>query len=131
MNIFRQENLLSYQLIIEQKIHHLYVTAFGENSAKTMASYLEQVFGICKEKGVRRLLLVENLEGTPWDPLEAYKAASKKALETRGDLEAIAFVDVNASPERLELFAGPAATGPEFRVKSFAIISEAEEWIQK
>src|SRR5215831_14264103 len=85
---------MSYSLVLTEKKKYLHVQVTGTNSVETVRSYVSEIFQTCEEKGIRAVLIEENLEG-PGLPLsdifQLVSGASKQILK----MPWTAVVDIN------------------------------------
>ena len=77
-----------------------------------------------------KLLIEERLEGPRLGTLDVFKVVSKRAEKSRGSFMTIAYVDVNAEGDLMD-FAETVAKNRGSRMKVFATVADAEEWLAR
>jgi len=119
---------MSYKLTITQEVSYLHVVVTGLNSWENVASYLVEIMQECVARRVYRVMIEERLEGPRLGTMDVYQIASEGADRARGQFEAIAYVDVNASGRMME-FAANVAVNRGMPVMVFATVDEARNWL--
>lgn len=120
----------SYTLTVEAKPGYLHATVKGANTEGNVLAYMSEVLERCRENACPRLLIEERLEGPRLGTLEVFRIASQKTAAIFGSMEAIAFVDVNASGDLMK-FAQTVARNRGAPVAVFSSIEEAERWLAR
>ncbi len=119
---------MSYDLTIREADDWLHATVTGNNSIRNVEDYLQEIFQATRETDFSKLLIEERLEGPRLGTIEVFKVASKRAEESRGRTMIIAYVDIYAEGD-LMAFAETVAKNRGSRVRVFANVAEAEEWL--
>ena len=119
---------MSYKLTITQKPTYLHAIVTGVNSRENVARYLEEVGHACRVLGCSRLLIEERLEGPRLGTIDVFQIAAEGVSRARGNLLAIAYVDVNAEGDLMK-FAETVAVNRFLPVKVFSSVSDAENWL--
>jgi len=117
-----------YTLTITQKPAYLHAIVTGPNTRENVARYLEEVQRACAERGCRRVLIEERLEGPRLPATDVFQIASGASSGAKRLFEAIAYVDVNAQ-RGLMRFAESVAVNRGVPVQVFASVGEAEQWL--
>ena len=120
---------MAYKLTIEQKSGYLHAIVTGLNSADNVTRYLQEILRECIARSCSRVLIEERLEGARLETLDVFKIASGGHSETKGRLEAIAFVDVHAEGDLMQ-FAENVAVNRGLPVTVFSTVSDAEKWLR-
>ena len=124
------EQVMTYQLKIEQKPGYLHAIATGQNSTENVRAYLDELRGECIARGCSRVLIEERLEGPRLKTLDVFEVIFKGSKQALGLYTAIAYVDLNAESDLMN-FAQTAAVIRGLPVSVFATVAEAEQWISR
>ncbi|HYB65278.1 MAG TPA: hypothetical protein VEC59_08470 [Steroidobacteraceae bacterium] len=119
---------MPYQLNIEQKPGYLQVTVTGRNSTDTVARYMQEVMQEVATRRCPRVLIVENLEGPRLGTMEVFTMVTAGSKRYHGQLEALAFVDLNAEGGVMR-FAEDVAVNRGIPVRVFRTLDGAEKWL--
>jgi hypothetical protein len=119
---------LTYTLTVQAKPGYLHARVEGANTEGNVLAYMSEVLERCRENACARLLIEERLEGPRLGTLEVFRIASQRTAAIFGSMEAIAFVDVNATGDLMK-FAQTVARNRGAPVAVFASIEEAERWL--
>jgi hypothetical protein len=119
---------VAYQLKIEQKPGYLHFTVAGRNSPDTVASYMQEVMQEVAARHCPRVLIEENLEGPRLGTMEVFSMVTAGAKRHHGELEALAFVDLNAEGGLMR-FAEDVAVNRGIPVRVFRNLEAAEKWL--
>ena len=119
---------MSYTLTITQKPAYLHVTVTGMNSKENVARYLEEIQRECVVRGCFRVLIEERLEGPRLGMMDVFQIVTEGIGRARGNVHAIAYVDVNAEGDLMK-FAETVAVNRFLSVKVFSSVSDAEDWL--
>jgi len=119
---------MSYTLTFILKPTYLHAIVTGVNSEENVAGYLEEIRRECDARNCYRVLIEERLEGPRLDTMSVFQIASQGAGRTRGQLEAIAYVDVNAKGDLMK-FAETVAFNRGLPVSVFSSVNEAKKWL--
>ena len=119
---------MSYKLTINKKPTYLHAIVEGQNSRENVAGYLQEVLHECILHKCSRVLIEERLEGHRLETLDVFKIATEASEETKGKLDAIAYVDINAQGDLMH-FAETVAVNRALPVRVFATVSAAEKWL--
>lgn len=114
---------------ITQKPTYLHAVIAGENNAENVRSYLKQIQHECKTRKCLRVLIEERLEGPRLGIVDVYRIVSEQTVRALGQIEMIAYVDVNAQGDLMK-FAEDVAVNRFLRVAVFSSVSDAEVWLQ-
>ena len=87
---------MGFTVTFTQKPTYLHAVVTGENSAENVRSYFKQVQQECRTRKCLRLLVEERLEGPRLGIVDVYRIVSEETVRALGQIEAIAYVDVNA-----------------------------------
>jgi hypothetical protein len=115
-------------LTYSRKSTYLHAVVTGENSAENVKSYLRQVQQECKTQGCLRVLIEEKLVGPRLGIVDVFRIVSEGTNRALGQLEAIAYVDVNAEGDLMK-FAEDVAVNRYLRVAVFSSVPDAEQWL--
>jgi len=118
----------SYSLTVERKPGDLHATVKGANTEGNVLAYMSEVLERCREAACKHLLIEERLEGPRLGTLEVFRIASRRTAAIFGAMEAIAFVDVNATGDLMK-FAQTVARNRGAPVAVFGSVEEAERWL--
>jgi hypothetical protein len=118
----------SYTVTVAAKAGYLHATVTGANTEANVFGYMSEVLDRCRENACPRLLIEERLEGPRLGTLEVFRIASQKTAALFGSMEAIAFVDVNATGDLMK-FAQTVARNRGAPVAVFASVEDAERWL--
>lgn len=118
-----------YIFSAEAKRGYLHVRVSGENSRETVSRYIAETLEACREHGMHRVLVEEQLAGPSLSQMQMFDL-----IDLRGDARppavTIAYVDLNPEHDfELLRFAETAARNRGFLLHLFRTVSEAEEWL--
>lgn len=119
---------MSYKLTIIQKPTYLHVMVTGLNTRENVAGYLKELQRECTNRGCRRVLIEERLEGRRLNTVDVFQVAAEGSNHALGCFEAIAYVDMNAEGDLMK-FAETVAVNRFLPVEVFSSISDAEKWL--
>jgi hypothetical protein len=119
---------MTYELKIDQKPGYLHAVVTGTNSTENVMLYLEELLHHCSARGCSRVLIEERLEGPRLGPVEVCQIASEGSLRCGCTSLAIAYVDVNARDDMMELAANVAGSR-WLQVAVLQTVAGAEEWL--
>jgi hypothetical protein len=120
---------MGFTVSITQKPTYLHAVVTGENSAKNVRSYLKQIQQECKTRKCFRVLIEERLEGPRLGIVDVYRIVSEETVRVLGQIDVIAYVDVNAQGDLMK-FAEDVAVNRFLRVAVFSSVPDAELWLQ-
>ena len=120
---------MGFTVAITQKPTYLHAVVTGENSAENVRSYLTQIQRECKTRNCLRVLIEERLEGPRLGIVDVYRIVSEQTVRALGQIEVIAYVDVNAAGDLMK-FAEDVAVNRFLRVAVFSSVPDAELWMQ-
>jgi len=120
---------MAFQVRIDERPTYLHVTVSGDNSLDSVAGYMEQVLRECTARQCFRVLVEERLEGPRLGTLQVFGLVSKGSERLRGVLQAMAYVDVNATGDLMG-FAENVAVNRAVPVRVFASVAAAE-WLRE
>jgi hypothetical protein len=120
--------MTGYKLTIRQMPAYLHAIVTGLNTQENVAGYLEEIRRACAERGCRRLLIEERLEGPRLPATDVFQIASGASDGAKRLFEAIAYVDVNAQGGLMK-FAESVAVNRGVPVRVFSTLGEAEQWL--
>jgi hypothetical protein len=120
---------MGFIVTITQKPTYLHAVITGENSAKNVRNYLKQIQRECKTRKCLRVLIEERLEGPRLGIVDVYRIVSEQTVRALGQIEVIAYVDVNAEGDLMK-FAEDVAVNRFLRVAVFSSVPDAELWLQ-
>ena len=121
---------MPYELSFSPKPGYLHAIVSGTNTKETVMRYLEAIQHECAARGYRRLLIEERLEGPRLDTIDVFQIAAWGSTCARGQLTALAYVDVNAKGGLMK-FAETVAVNRALPVRVFDEVGDAEEWLQR
>ena len=121
---------MAFQVRIDERPTYLHVTVSGDNSLDSVAGYMEQVLRECTARQCFRVLVEERLEGPRLGTLQVFGLVSKGSERLRGVLQAMAYVDVNATGDLMG-FAENVAVNRAVPVRVFASVAAAEDWLRE
>jgi hypothetical protein len=119
---------MPYQLTIIEKPTHLHAVVTGDNTAASVAGYLQELQRECESRQCFNLLIEENLKGRRLETWDIYQIASESSARARGLFNAIAFVDVNATGDLMK-FAETVVNNRGVPMSVFPTVAEAEQWL--
>lgn len=119
---------MPYQLTIVEKPTYLHAIVTGDNTAATVAGYLQELQRECESRQCFNLLIEENLKGRRLETWDVYQIASESSARARGVFNAIAFVNVNAHGDLMK-FAETVANNRGIPMSVFATVADAEQWL--
>ena len=120
---------MAFTVTITQKPTYLHAVISGENSAENVRSYLQQIQRECQARKCPRVLVEERLEGPRLGIVDVYRIVSEQTVRALGQIEVIAYVDVNAEGDLMK-FAEDVAVNRHLRVAVFSSVPDAELWMQ-
>jgi hypothetical protein len=120
---------MAFTLAITQKPTYLHAVISGENNAENVRNYLKRIQGECTRRKCLRVLVEERLEGPRLGIVDVYRIVSEQTVRALGQIEVIAYVDVNAEGDLMK-FAEDVAVNRFLRVAVFSSVSDAELWLQ-
>lgn len=112
-----------------QKPTYLHAVVTGENSAENVRNYLKHIQRECKARQCLRVLIEERLEGHRLGIVDVYRIVSEGTVRALGQIEAIAYVDVNAEGDLMK-FAEDVALHGFLRIAVFSSVVDAEFWLR-
>ena len=119
---------MHYELTIVEKPGYLHAIVTGRNSPENVAGYLQAAMQECLSRGCRRLLIEENLSGRRLETWDVFEIASRGSGRFASQLDAVAYVDLNAHGELMK-FAETVAVNRGLPLSVFATVEEAERWL--
>ena len=119
---------MTYKLTINKKSTYLHAIVDGQNSRENVVRYLQEVLHECTLHKCSMVLIEERLAGPRLETLDVFKIAAEASEETKGKLDAIAYVDINAQGDLMH-FAETVAVNRALPVRVFATVSAAEKWL--
>ena len=120
---------MAFTVTITQKPTYLHAVITGENNAENVRSYLKQIQQECTTRKCLRVLVEERLEGPRLGIVDVYRIVSEQTVRALGQIEVIAYVDVNAAGDLMK-FAEDVAVNRFLRVAVFSSVPDAELWMQ-
>lgn len=117
-----------YRVAIEQKPGYLHARVTGRNSPENVTRYMDEIHRECARRDCFRVLIEEHLEGPRLGTPEVFRIMAEGSRKARGEMKAIAFVDVS-SAENLMQFAETVAINRGLPVAVFPTVAAAEEWL--
>ncbi|HET9331241.1 MAG TPA: hypothetical protein VFO23_11990 [Steroidobacteraceae bacterium] len=121
---------MAFQVRIEARPTYLHFIVTGDNGPDSVAGYMEQVLRECTARQCFRVLIEERLEGPRLGTLQVFGLVTKGSERFRGVLQAMAYVDVNATGDLMG-FAENVAVNRAVPVRVFASVAAAEEWLRE
>ena len=119
---------MSYQLTIVEKPTYLHAIVTGSNTIENVTAYLQELHRECQSRQIFNVLIEENLTGRRLETWDVYQIAAEGSARTRGLLNAVAYVDINADGELMK-FAETVANNRGLPMTMFATVVEAEKWL--
>lgn len=120
---------MGFTVTFTQKPTYLHALVTGENSAENVRNYLKQIQRECKTRKCSRVMIEERLEGPRLGIVDVYRIVSEGTARVLGQIEVIAYVDVNAKGDLMQ-FAENVAVNRFVRVAVFSSVPAAEQWLQ-
>jgi hypothetical protein len=120
---------MGFTVTFTQKPKYLHAVVTGENSAENVRNYLKHIRRECKTRKCSRVLIEERLEGPRLGIIDVYRIVSEGTVGALGQVEVIAYVDVNAKGDLMK-FAEDVAVNRFLRVAVFPSVPDAELWLQ-
>jgi hypothetical protein len=109
---------------------YLHAIVTGQNTVENVMAYTRELGRECATRGVKRLLIEENLAGRRLETWDVYQIASRGGAQSVGIFDAIAYVDVNAHGDLMK-FAETVANNRGFPMNVFATVADAESWLRQ
>ena len=119
---------MTYKLTINKKSTYLHAIVDGQNSRENVVGYLQEVLHECTLHKCSMVLIEERLAGPRLETLDVFKIAAEASEETKGKLDAIAYVDINAQGDLMH-FAETVAVNRALPVRVFSTVTAAEKWL--
>ena len=120
---------MAFTVTITQKPTYLHAVVTGENTAENVRGYLTQIQRECTTRKCLRVLVEERLEGPRLGIVDVFRIVSEQTVRALGQIEVIAYVDVNAEGDLMK-FAEDVAVNRFLRVAVFSSVPDAELWMQ-
>ena len=120
---------MGFAVAITQQPTYLHAVITGTNSAENVRNYLKQIQRECKARKCVRVLIEERLEGPRLGIVDVYRIVSEGTVRALGQIEVIAYVDVNAEGDLMK-FGEDVAVNRFLRVAVFSSVPDAELWLQ-
>ncbi len=120
---------MGFTVTITHKTNYLHAVVTGENNADNVRKYLGQIQQECKAHKCSRVLIEERLEGPRLGIVDVYRIVSDQAARALGQIQVIAYVDVNAEGDLMK-FAEDVAVNRYLRVAVFSSVPDAELWLR-
>ena len=121
---------MAFQVRIEERPTYLHFIVTGDNSPDSVSGYMETVLRECTARQCFRVLIEERLAGPRLGTLQVFGLVSRGSERFRGVLQAMAYVDVNATGDLMG-FAENVAVNRAVPVRVFASVAAAEEWLRE
>jgi len=120
---------MGFTVTFTRKPTYLHAVITGENNAENVRNYLKQIQQECRTRNCLRVLVDERLEGPRLGIVDVYRIVSEQTVRALGQIEVIAYVDVNAEGDLMK-FAEDVAVNRFLRVAVFSSVPDAELWLQ-
>jgi hypothetical protein len=120
---------MGFKVTFTQNPTYLHAVVTGENSAENVRNYLKQIQRECTTRKCLRVMIEERLEGPRLGIVDVYRIVSEGTVRALGQMEMIAYVDVNAKGDLMK-FAEDVAVNRFLRVAVFSSVPDAELWLQ-
>lgn len=121
---------MTYEIRYETRGNYLYAHVTGEDSLDTSLAYWQDLRREIEARGLRSLLVVEELTGTV-DTLGTYRVGKTVSELFLGYPIRLAFVDVtDFAPDNTE-FGTTVSRNRGLNVQSFQTEAAAEAWLQQ
>ena len=120
---------MGFTVTITHKTNYLHAVVTGENNADNVRRYLGQIQQECRAHKCSRVLIEERLEGPRLGIVDVYRIVSDQAARALGQIQVIAYVDVNAEGDLMK-FAEDVAVNRYLRVAVFSSVPDAELWLR-
>jgi hypothetical protein len=120
---------MGFTVTFTQNPTYLHAVITGENSAENVRNYLKQIQRECTTRKCLRVMIEERLEGPRLGIVDVYRIVSEGTVRALGQMEMIAYVDVNAKGDLMK-FAEDVAVNRFLRVAVFSSVPDAELWLQ-
>ncbi|HXZ55391.1 MAG TPA: hypothetical protein VEH03_08045 [Burkholderiales bacterium] len=121
----------SYKLTVTRKAGYVHAIASGPNTQENMKGYLEELLAQCIAQGHRRVLIEERLVGPRIGMMDVFDLGSVMSDRARAQIEALAFVDINAKDDRNLKFGENVAVNRGLRARMFRTVEDAENWLKQ
>ena len=121
---------MAFQVRIEERPTYRHGLVTGDNSPDSVSGYMETVLRECTARQCFRVLIEERLAGPRLGTLQVFGLVSRGSERFRGVLQAMAYVDVNATGDLMG-FAENVAVNRAVPVRVFASVAAAEEWLRE
>jgi hypothetical protein len=119
---------MTYKLTVDPKPSYLHIVVTGRNSRENVVRYLQETLRECAARNCFNVLIEERLVGPRLGTFEVFQIASVEGSKARGQMRAIAYVDVNAEGDSMQ-FAGTVAANRAVPVAVFSTVADAEKWL--
>lgn len=120
---------MSYKLTIREEGAYLHAVVTGVNSKENVASYLNDILEACTIRNCSRVLIEERLEGPRLGTMDVFQIAAEGSSRALGQIDAIAYVDVNAKGDMMK-FAETVAVNRGLPVTVFTSVIDAAKWLR-
>jgi hypothetical protein len=119
---------MSYELTFTRKQTFLHAVVTGQNSVLTVMRYLQDIQRACVAEECFKVLIEERLEGPRLRAFEVFDIASHGSAQAAGVMKAVAYVDVKAEGNLMQL-AENVAVNRGLQVAVFPTVAAAEAWL--
>lgn len=117
-----------YTIEFQQRPTYLYALVSGKNdSLEVTRKYWMEILEECRQSGVEKLLVEEDLERS-LSMQEIYEFAAEYSLMGFREI-LVAFVDRYPSHQQLNRFGELVATNRGSRIRVFDTVTEAKQWL--
>ncbi len=120
---------MGYQVAVAEKPGYLHVTVTGVNTLENVMLYMQDIQRECQQRGIKRVLIEEDLKGRRLETWDIYQIASSGSVSAPGTFDTVAYVDVNAHGELMK-FAETVANNRGMPMSVFKTVAEAEAWLK-
>ncbi len=123
---------MPYSLSLEPRPGYLHAQVTGTNGAQTVLDYTAEIHQACVERGLRAVLIEENLSGPSIRLSAVLGIIMERAPEAAKQLRRIALIDHNPEHDssRME-FAEDVAANRGVNLKLFNSVAAAERWLNE
>ena len=123
---------MPYSLSLEPRPGYLHAQVTGTNGAQTVLDYTAEIHQACVERGLRAVLIEENLSGPSIRLSAVLGIIMERAPEAAKLLKRIALIDHNPEHDasRME-FAEDVAANRGVNLKLFNSVAAAEQWLNE
>ena len=121
---------MGYAVTFEEHEAYLVARVAGENTPESLRAYLADIYKACIRTGQSSVLIEENLDGPPLEPIDVYEVLKESSARTSPVVRKIAYVDVSSRHSATNPRLGETvARNRGVNVRVFPDVEAAREWL--